>query len=207
MNAPRLWLVRHARPLVDAGVCYGRLDLAADAKATRSAAQALARALPPSIAATIHSPLQRCELLAFELQAFRPDLASNPEPAIAELDFGAWEGCAWSGIARADIDRWSADFPHHAPGGGESLAHMLQRVARALHAAQERAAAAQADVVWLSHAGVARCVQWLLAHGAQRLPQAHEWPVQAPGFGAWTTLPLAGAGTAHAGLAQHYLKA
>ena len=30
----KLWLVRHAQPLVDAGVCYGRLDVAADPAAT-----------------------------------------------------------------------------------------------------------------------------------------------------------------------------
>ena len=42
MNAlpiPRLWLVRHARPLVAPGICYGRLDMQADAQATADAAQ------------------------------------------------------------------------------------------------------------------------------------------------------------------------
>jgi alpha-ribazole phosphatase len=34
-----LWLLRHAHPLVDAGVCYGRLDVAADAARTVQAAQ------------------------------------------------------------------------------------------------------------------------------------------------------------------------
>jgi hypothetical protein len=43
----RLWLVRHAAPLVEAGTCYGALDVPADAQATQQAAQALAQALPP----------------------------------------------------------------------------------------------------------------------------------------------------------------
>ena len=36
-----LWLVRHARPLIDTDRCYGRLDMAADAQATRQAATIL----------------------------------------------------------------------------------------------------------------------------------------------------------------------
>ena len=190
MSGPRLWLVRHARPRVAPGLCYGRLDLPADAQASRAAAAALARALPPRVAAVRHSPLQRCELLALDLRALRADLASNPEPRILELDFGRWEGRAWSAIARTQIDAWAADLAGHAPGGGEPLAAMLERVALALRDAAACAQRQGGDVVWITHAGVARCVQWLLAHGAARAPQSHEWPVAAPEFGAWMPLAL-----------------
>ena len=37
----RLWLVRHAQPLVAPGVCYGATDMPADVDATSQAAQAL----------------------------------------------------------------------------------------------------------------------------------------------------------------------
>ena len=70
MTAPtpgaRLWLVRHAQPLVAPGVCYGALDLRADPAATADSAQRLAAALPPRLSAS-HSPLQRCEQLAHAL--------------------------------------------------------------------------------------------------------------------------------------------
>ena len=125
----RLWLVRHAQPLVAPGVCYGRLDLPADAAATAASAQALAAALPASVRLAHHSPLQRCEQLAQALQALRPGLALKPEARLQELDFGTWEGCAWDAIGRAPVHAWTADFAHHRPGGGESLAHMLGRVA------------------------------------------------------------------------------
>ena len=36
VNAP-LWLVRHAQPLIESGICYGQLDVAADAGATFTA--------------------------------------------------------------------------------------------------------------------------------------------------------------------------
>ena len=68
----RLWLVRHATPLVAAGTCYGALDVAADAQATQQAALALARALPPG-AVLRSSPLQRCTQLAAALFALRAD--------------------------------------------------------------------------------------------------------------------------------------
>ena len=216
----RLWLVRHAAPLVPPGTCYGALDVPADTAATQIAAMRLAAALP-SFAAVFHSPLQRCEQLAMTIQGLRPDLASKRDARLRELDFGAWEGQPWSAIAKSAIDAWTAAFATHAPGGGESLALMLERVASALqtalqrpaqptqptaqHACNSSAATAAAgvnkliddtdvtrvtDVVWITHAGVARCVQWLLQHGESALPQADQWPVAAPGFGAWVLLDL-----------------
>lgn len=186
----RLWLVRHAQPLVAPGTCYGAVDVPADAAATRVAAQRLADALPPK-ARVFHSTLQRCALLAHDLQALRPDLASNPDARLREMDFGHWEGRAWEHIGKTAIDAWTAAFATYAPGGGESLSAMLARVSLALRAAQPQPAkqAAQ-DVVWITHAGVARCVAWLLAHGEGRMPRADEWPVPAPAWGAWEIHPL-----------------
>jgi alpha-ribazole phosphatase len=190
MPAPRLWLVRHARPLTEPGICYGRLDVPADAQASRAAAAALADALP-AVACVRHSPLRRCKQLALDLQALRPDLTSTAEPRIAEMDFGVWEGRAWSAIARAEIDAWTARFASHAPGGGEPLAAMLLRVAAALHdAAYEADRRGDADVVWITHAGVARCVHWLQAHGVEHVPQPRDWSMDPLDFGAWSVTRL-----------------
>ena len=38
----KLWLARHAAPLIDSGICYGSLDVEADEAATQSSARALA---------------------------------------------------------------------------------------------------------------------------------------------------------------------
>ena len=181
----RLWLVRHAQPLVAPGQCYGRLDMAADAVATAASAEALAAALPASVQLAHHSPLQRCAQLARALQALRPGLALHADARLQELDFGDWEGRAWDAIGRAPVDAWTADFASHRPGGG-----MLERVAAALTAARAEAAASGNDVLWITHAGVARCVQWLLRHGSATLPRADQWPVAAPGFGAWQVFDL-----------------
>ncbi|TAG33813.1 MAG: phosphoglycerate kinase, partial [Polaromonas sp.] len=66
-------MVRHAQPLVDAGTCYGQLDMPADARATLACAQALVKILPPGINVAA-SPLQRCEQLTVALLAAAPDL-------------------------------------------------------------------------------------------------------------------------------------
>ncbi|RZJ52116.1 MAG: phosphoglycerate kinase [Acidovorax sp.] len=195
---PRLWLVRHAQPLVAPGTCYGALDVPADPAATQAAAARLAAALPAQ-ARVHHSTLQRCEQLAHSLQALRPDLASNPDARLVEMDFGAWEGQAWDTIAREEIDAWTASFASYRPGGGDNLASVLQRVAAALDAHGSPAASLAThapsasstvpDVVWITHAGVIRCVAWLRGHGSA-LPRSDEWPVAAPGWGEWETLEL-----------------
>ncbi|MFT4240982.1 MAG: histidine phosphatase family protein [Acidovorax sp.] len=174
----RLWLVRHARPLVAPGLCYGALDVPVDAMATQLAARRLAAALPPG-AQVAHSTLQRCEQLAQALQALQPDLALNADARLREMDFGTWEGQPWHAIGQDAVDAWTADFATHAPGGGESLGAMLERVAQAL-----RDVPAATDVVWITHAGVARCVAWLQTQG-DAPPRADAWPLAAPGYGEW----------------------
>lgn len=199
MSAPpahgRLWLVRHAQPLVATGTCYGALDVVADPAATRTAAQRLADALPPG-AQVFHSTLQRCELLALDLQALRTDLASKPDARLREMDFGDWEGRTWDDIGKPAVDTWTAAFATHAPGGGESLSAVLKRVSLALLDTQ-RLCTAQAtqDVVWITHAGVARCVAWLQApdrRSEDAMPRPDEWPVAAPAWGEWEIRSLNG---------------
>ncbi len=189
MTLRRLWLVRHALPLVAPGVCYGALDVPADPAATADAARRLAHALPGTLSDMRHSPRQRCEQLAHALIAMRGDSASAPDTRLAEMDFGTWEGRAWDTIARAEIDAWTADFGGPRASGGDSLAAMLQRVEAALSEARQVSQDRGGDVLWITHAGVARCVQWLQARPG-RLPRADEWPLAAPGYGEWTTVPL-----------------
>ena len=178
----KLWLVRHAQPLVDAGVCYGRLDVAADPAATRASAQALAQALP--LHAALHtSPLQRCEHLAHTLCTLRPDLASKTDDRLAEMDFGSWEGQRWDALGAHALDAWTQDFAHYRPGAGENLHSMLARVDAARREAL-KALEQGRPVAWITHAGVTRCVAWLSSHGSE-LPLSHQWPLEAPGWGDW----------------------
>ena len=180
----KLWLVRHAQPLVEAGVCYGRLDVPADSAATKNTALALAAALPQQMA-VYTSPLQRCEWLAHALYALRPDLALKMDARLAEMDFGTWEGQAWDSIGAQALDAWTQDFAHHQPGGGESVHGFMQRVAAVWDANR----AIGEDAVWITHAGVVRAAH-LLRSGQRQLTDAHQWPQHAVPLGQWEILEI-----------------
>lgn len=187
-TASRLWLIRHAKVQAPSGICYGQLDLPAQPDATQQSALVLAQTLPKHLHVWC-SPLQRCDQLTQALSALRPDLTFETDLRLRELDFGAWEGLLWDDIARSEIDAWSTQLATYAPGGGETLEHMLARVRSALkdtfsHRNPQRVGA------WLSHAGVARCVQWLLSSSASTQPCATHWPVDAPAPGAWMVVDV-----------------
>ena len=194
----KLWLVRHAQPLIDAGICYGRLDMAADAEATAECAAKLATQLPAGLR-VVSSPLQRCEQLAHALQALRPDLAYKTDGQLQEMDFGQWEGCAWQDIPRAELEAWTGDFAHYNVGhDGESVAAFMARVGAAFEgltpqsqipAMVPRTMAQDSGVLWITHAGVIRAVE-LLAQGVRHIERANQWPVEAPKYGQWRTLAL-----------------
>ena len=186
--APALWLLRHAQPLIAPGVCYGQLDVPADSSATLQTSLRFTRAMP--LGAPIrYSPFQRCEQLAQALQA--PEAFLTADARLQEMDFGAWEGQPWNAIGRSAIDAWAKNLYGTAPGGGESLAAMLLRVRQALiESWQHDSRLGTRDVVWVTHAGVIRCVQWLLRYGAAH-PTSADWNLPAPAFGQWISLPWA----------------
>jgi alpha-ribazole phosphatase len=173
-----LWLVRHAKPLVAPGVCYGALDLEADPRLTRAAAQALAAELPPGMAVQV-SPLRRCQQLAEALHALRSDLPLRTDTRLREMDFGSWEGVAWADIPRAAVDAWTADFASHRFGGQESAAEVLARVAEAWDEVPSLP-----DTLWITHAGVAQAAT-LLHQGMRHVTCAADWPLPGLQYGRW----------------------
>lgn len=172
-----LLLVRHARPLVASGVCYGATDLEADAADTVAAASRIAPLLAPGTVLW-SSPLRRCQSLSRVLCDLRPDLTLRTDHRLAEMDFGTWEGWRWADIPKAEIDAWTARFGSLRFGGRESVSELMARVGAAWQEARSGADA----VTWVTHAGVIRAAS-LWAAGVTELRDASEWPVQAPGFG------------------------
>ncbi|MBK0397833.1 histidine phosphatase family protein [Limibaculum sp. M0105] len=145
--------LRHPRPDVAPGICYGRLDLGLAADAGASIGQALAAT--PRAEAVLASPAARCRALADALAA-RDGLTVAIEPGLAELDFGAWEGRAWDDIDRAESDPWAADPWRVAPPGGETFGALHARVGAML-------ARAPRGAVIVSHAGPIRAARMILA--------------------------------------------
>lgn len=195
----RLWLVRHARPLVPEGVCYGASDVPACSADTAAAAQRLSLQLPRHAQLQV-SGLGRAQQLATALRALRADLGpARINAGLNEMDFGNWELQPWDVIERTQLDAWAADFAHYRPGGRESVAQLLARVQRCLRALFDstpcrgandaRSASGQGvnggprDVIWITHAGVIRAVQYLNAEKVDLNPAASQWPQHAPAFG------------------------
>jgi alpha-ribazole phosphatase len=149
----RLTLVRHPKPDVAPGLCYGRTDLAV---APEQLAQTLAALHPalPADAILYSSPLQRCRTLALALAELCGGTAPTVDTRLAEMDFGTWEMRAWESIARAEIDAWAADLDGYRPGGGETLLEMAARVATFLSDIQRQ----QQDAIVICHAGTMRLV-------------------------------------------------
>jgi alpha-ribazole phosphatase len=183
----KLWLLRHAAVRLEAGLCYGASDVPADAALTRDAALAFAPLLPQGTPVWV-SGLLRAQQLAGALQAERPDLgAARIDTRLNEMDFGEWELKRWDAVPRSAFDDWMADFAHHRFGGMESTQMLLYRVATALG---DLRPATSTDVVWVTHAGVIRAVQHIVASGGVHIRDAAQWPKDAPAPGAWVTLAL-----------------
>ena len=120
-----LTLIRHTRPAVNPGICYGRTDLALAHTFAEEADAVLAQLEPAE--ALVSSPLSRCRVLAERIGS-----AFHLQPAydrrLQEMDFGAWEGQDWNDIPRTELDAWAADFLHARPHGGESVHAFVVRV-------------------------------------------------------------------------------
>ncbi len=124
-----LTLIRHTRPAVKPGICYGRTDLALAHTFADEADAVLAKLEPAE--ALVSSPLGRCRALAEQIGS-----AFHLQPAydrrLQEMDFGTWEGQNWNDIPRTELDAWAADFLHARPHGGESVHAFVARVQEVL---------------------------------------------------------------------------
>ncbi|HEX8988769.1 MAG TPA: histidine phosphatase family protein [Rhodocyclaceae bacterium] len=143
----RLFLIRHPRPAVEQGICYGQSDVGIAEDAAAVAARV--KPLLPASAAFYSSPLTRCRLLA---EALHP--APRFDHRLRELDFGGWEMRSWDDIGRDAVDAWAADPLHYAEHGGESIAMLRRRAAACAREIAER----HDEAVLVIHAGVMKAL-------------------------------------------------
>jgi len=162
-----IWLLRHTRVAVPAGICYGRSDVALADSAPAEIAATAALLPPLTDALVISSPARRCTALA---AAISPGFTTDAR--LLELDFGAWEGMAWDDVPREALDAWAANPWGFAAPGGESGHGLLARVQEFWAARPDR------PLVIISHGGPLRLLRQL-AEG--RAPDILEPP---PALGA-----------------------
>lgn len=160
---------RHPKAIGAAGRCIGRTDLSVDPrKAKRLAHRLRNHARAHGLPRVVHtSALRRSADVGRWLA--RWGWRHHIEAALAESDFGDWDGLRWDEIGEAAVNAWCADFAGFRAHGGESLEALFERCAVWL----ERAPQPVCCIV--GHAGWITAVQLIrLGRGAPQ--HAHEWP-------------------------------
>lgn len=159
---------RHPKPIGAEGRCIGaRTDLAVDPRKAKRLAHRIRRTtrregLPRVVAV---SPLRRCRDVGRWLR--RWGFRCIVDARLIECDFGRWDGRRWDEIARGEIDAWAADLHDYRPGGGESVAMLLERV---------RAVTSDAPTgLLVTHGGWLSGLRWL-RYGDGQVPDSGNWP-------------------------------
>lgn len=121
-----LTLVRHTSVAVEPGVCYGRTDVPLLEDIFPIQAESVSLSLAgQEFERVFTSPLSRCMRLA--RACGYPD--AEPDPRLAEMDFGEWEMQRWDHITDPRLSEWYADWLHVSPTGGESFLDQQRRLA------------------------------------------------------------------------------
>ena len=181
MGVLTVW--RHPRPRGVEGRCIGTTDVPVDRRKAKRLAHRIRawarRHVAPRIVLT--SPLRRGADVGRWLAAW--GWVHRVDARLAELDFGHWDGRRWEDIGAAAVDAWCADFVHHTPGGGESVATLLGRCAGFIDATGDGS-----DVCIVGHAGWISAALWRERVGSA-WPLAADWPA-ARGYGERVALAL-----------------
>lgn len=157
-----LYLIRHPRPAVAPGICYGQSDLPL-AEAVEPIAERL-RALLPADCTIFTSPLQRARLLA---EALGP---ATSDARLMEMHFGEWELRSYDQIGAA-LQGWEADPLGFRAPDGESARELHARVTNWFDEWRTTPGAASSRTVVVAHGGPLR----MLAGHLLGIPAERAW--------------------------------
>ncbi|HEX5336956.1 MAG TPA: alpha-ribazole phosphatase [Gallionella sp.] len=152
-----LYLIRHTKPAIAPGICYGQLNLDVAESFGEEAAN-VQRLLPP-VELIIASPLLRTHRLAEYLAQAR-HCPQHSDARLMEKHFGAWEDKAWDDIPRNEIDAWATDVMGYAPPGGESAQQVMRRVQLFM---RDLTQLPQQNIALVAHGGSIRAMLALVA--------------------------------------------
>lgn len=174
-----LVLVRHLPVALEKGICYGRTDVPLSIESQRQV-PAFARQLTAEhgpFQSVFTSPRQRCRFVAEALS-----VTYTIEPALAEMDFGRWEGKRWTDIPSQDLDEWTRNVGSYAPGGGESMQMMADRLIPWLEKTVAFAQREHMTILAVTHGGPIRVAlalaRQLSLDKAMDIPVGFGWAVR-----------------------------
>jgi alpha-ribazole phosphatase len=181
-----VWLWRHPLAQGAAGRCIGHTDLPVDPrKAKRVARRVQATARRHGLPRVVFtSDLARSRAVGRWLA--RWGWVHHVRADVRECSFGSWDGLPWAELPRAEVDAWAHHLAHVQPGGGESVAQLLARVAACLPTLPAKA-------LLVTHGGWMCAAQWLHTQawqaGAGPWPDARSWPRTPRNGECWVLAP------------------
>ena len=152
----QLYLVRHSRPAIAEGICYGQTDIEPVSETLGDDSNLITKKLAGNrIDGVISSPLKRCSELARILHA-DSTTAFSCDVRLMELNFGRWEMQAWGAIPRSELDAWGEDYVNHGPPQGESFQQLALRVNAVINDCLKHYSGK--NLLLITHAGVIRAI-------------------------------------------------
>ncbi len=151
----RLIIVRHGETFYNAqGRLTGQSDVPLNSLGERQALALRDCLATERLDVIVTSDLERTRLTAKAI-AQNHDLHVQEDSDLRELAFGEWEGCTFDEVQANNTElasHWRTDPIEYAPPGGETVAQLRDRCARAIHRWQ--ALYPEASVVWVTHGGL-----------------------------------------------------
>lgn len=123
-------LLRHTKPDIDSGICYGITNLGLDPTTAEFDIITAADLVQHKSLKTIYSsPLKRCLQLATAITEMRDKNETvSIDLRVRELDFGDWEMMKWDDIfLRPQSKEWFENYIEAKTPNGESFREMIER--------------------------------------------------------------------------------
>lgn len=155
MKSPiNIYLIRHTKPLIAPGVCYGQLDCPVGDDYQQQLATINAFFKDKKISAVYSSPLIRCRTLAEDLANNKTQQAVIYNDGFKEIFFGDWEGKRWNDIPRDKIDQWNVNRLDFQFPNGETPRKFHERVFQTWTELGTSLPATPRNIIIVTHSGV-----------------------------------------------------
>ena len=147
----QIYLIRHTKVDVQAGICYGQLDVNVANTYENERDTVLDNLKGIEFDKIYSSPLKRCKILANAIANNK--MAIDFDNRLKELDFGSWEGQKWLDIESTDEAKlWFNDYINLPCPNGEAYVDLLARVKQFIDDLKKE----NGTVAIVCHAGVIR---------------------------------------------------
>ena len=148
-----IYLIRHPRADIEAGICYGQTDIKLKQEDTEKAVQRINEFVPNISGSEIYSSdLKRCKVIAQNLTDNGSIIYSSK---IREINFGKWEMKRWDEIPKQELNIWMDDFVNQNCYNGESYKDLYTRVVQFW---EELINKNPSQILVITHGGVIRSI-------------------------------------------------